>query len=78
MTEERLYQILLAGWTALALLAFAALFFVPAPYGRHRRGGWGPEVPDRLGWVLMELPAVLTIAACWLAGEAAAVPEAAP
>lgn len=42
---------------ALAVLTFVSLFFITAPYGRHGRGGWGPEVSQRLGWVLMELPA---------------------
>jgi protein-S-isoprenylcysteine O-methyltransferase Ste14 len=47
----------------LAALTFGALFFVTAPYGRHARKGWGPEVGQRLGWVLMEIPAVVV----WLA-----------
>jgi protein-S-isoprenylcysteine O-methyltransferase Ste14 len=48
-----------ATWTEIALagLTFASLFFITAPYGRHGRKGWGPEVGQRLGWVLMELPA---------------------
>jgi protein-S-isoprenylcysteine O-methyltransferase Ste14 len=47
----------------LAALTFGSLFFITAPYGRHARKGWGPEVGQRLGWVLMEIPAV----ALWLA-----------
>lgn len=62
MTERTLHE--WATWTeiALAALTFVALFFVTAPYGRHGRKGWGPEIDQRLGWVLMELPAV----ALWL------------
>ncbi len=41
----------------LAVLTFVSLFFITAPYGRHGRGGWGPEISQRLAWVLMELPA---------------------
>lgn len=54
-----------ATWAEIALgaLTFGSLFFVTAPYGRHGRGGWGPEVGQRLGWILMELPA----SALWLA-----------
>jgi len=44
----------------LLLLAIATLIgvtLINAPYGRHDRAGWGPRVPARLGWVLMEAPA---------------------
>jgi hypothetical protein len=42
-----------------AAVIFPVLFFIPAPYGRHRREGWGPSMPARLGWVVMEAPAVV-------------------
>ncbi|MBC7293157.1 MAG: DUF1295 domain-containing protein [Thermoleophilia bacterium] len=45
---------------ALAAVTFLALFFVPAPYGRFTRAGWGPRLGARWGWVLMELPALAT------------------
>ena len=47
------------GTLALAPLVFAVLFFIKAPYGRHIRRGWGPSLDNRLGWFLMESPAVL-------------------
>lgn len=47
------------GTLALAPVVFGLLLFVKAPYGRHIRGGWGPLLDNRLGWFLMELPAVL-------------------
>ena len=50
---------LLLAWLALGAAVFVALLFVAAPYGRHLRPGWGPTLPPRLGWLLMELPAVL-------------------
>lgn len=52
----------------LAALTFVSLFFVTAPYGRHARKGWGPEIGQRAGWVLMELPASLLWLAIYLAG----------
>jgi protein-S-isoprenylcysteine O-methyltransferase Ste14 len=63
---------------ALAALTFVVLRLVPAPYGRHARAGWGPTIPERIGWILMESPAVLFFAAVYLAGShrGAAVPLA--
>jgi len=39
-----------ATWAELALgtLTFLSLFVVTAPYGRHARKGWGPEIDQRL------------------------------
>ncbi len=56
-------------WSTLALapVVFIVLFFIRAPYGRHARQGWGPVLGNRLGWFLMELPAVLVFGAIWLA-----------
>ena len=65
MNEQNLFQILLHSWFALSLVVFLSLLFISAPYGRHGRSGWGPRVPGRLGWIIMELPAVLVIAACY-------------
>ncbi len=59
MTEMIWFQSLLYGWFGLSLLVFVVLFFLSAPYGRHARGGWGPNIPSTLGWTVMELPAVV-------------------
>jgi len=61
---------------AMAPAAVIVLLFVSAPYGRHARGGWGPTLPGRLGWILMESPAVLLFAAVFFSGAHAF--EAAP
>jgi len=42
-------------------LVFMLLFFITAPYGRHFRGGWGPSIAARAGWMVMEAPALLVI-----------------
>jgi 3-oxo-5-alpha-steroid 4-dehydrogenase 1 len=50
---------LVLGELLLALVIFPVLFFVPAPYGRHLREGFGPTMPARAGWMVMEAPAVV-------------------
>jgi 3-oxo-5-alpha-steroid 4-dehydrogenase 1 len=54
---------------ALAAATFVALLFVVAPYGRHARAGWGPTIPERLGWICMESPAVLFFAGVFALGR---------
>lgn len=44
-----------------APIVFTLLFFYTAPYGRHFREGWGPSVTARIGWIVMEAPALLVI-----------------
>ena len=70
MTQET-FNNLIAAWVALALLlAPVQLVIVPA-YGRHRRANWGPEIGNRLGWVLMELVSPIAFLVPLAAGLAA-------
>lgn len=69
MTEPQLYTALLTAVAAGAAIAFVVLLFVSAPYGRHGRAGWGPTVPRRLGWVVMEAPPVIVVALCFALGD---------
>lgn len=69
MKEQAIFNGLLIGWFVLAIIVFIALFFVVAPYGRHTRKGWGYSVGNKLGWVLMEAPAPLAFAVCFLLGS---------
>jgi len=64
-----LYEVCLWGIFALAPITLVFLLFVAAPYGRHARGGFGPGVPARLAWVLMESPAVFGFAAFFFLGQ---------
>jgi len=42
-----------------AVLLWLILSYVEAPYGKRDREGWGPAVPIRLSWLLLELPSLL-------------------
>ena len=53
--------------TSLIVLATAAVVFplllvMTAPYGRYARAGFGPMMPARLGWVVMEAFALFVFA----------------
>ena len=62
------YRLLVLLEFVLAVLTFVGLRFVTAPYGRYRRAGWGPTVPARVGWLVMESPAVVVFVAVYALG----------
>lgn len=68
MDESTLHAWLTLAVFALGAVTLAALFFVSAPYGRHSRSGWGPMIPARVGWVVMEMPSALGFLALYFAG----------
>ncbi len=63
------HQLLVYGVLAAAPLTLLVLLFLSAPYGRHMRDGWGPTLPNRWGWILMESPAVLVFSWVWVQGD---------
>lgn len=66
--KKELFDAILIGWIAFGLIIFIVLQFVSAPYGRHTRKGWGPMIPNRLGWVIMELPSLILFSLFFLFG----------
>ncbi len=49
-------------WIGIGAVTFPILLKVSQPYGRHSNNSWGPMIDNRLGWFLMELPALLVFA----------------
>jgi 3-oxo-5-alpha-steroid 4-dehydrogenase 1 len=47
-------------WIALAVIVFFVLLFIPAPYGRFTKSSWGMMINNRLGWILMETPSLVS------------------
>jgi len=70
MSEYTFFQIILAISFVVAVGAFVALFFVSAPYGRHARRGWGPPLPNWLGWLLMEAASPIGMLILFFIGDA--------
>jgi 3-oxo-5-alpha-steroid 4-dehydrogenase 1 len=70
------YDFALYGLFAVAAITAVALLFIAAPYGRYARKGFGPTMPSRAGWVLMESVASLGMAALYLVGDRRADPAA--
>ena len=53
-----------------AALVFPVLFVISAPYGRHARAGFGPSMPAKLGWLIMESPSFFLFGSLWLLNPA--------
>lgn len=63
------YEMALVGYAVLCVATVIPLLFVTAPYGRHSRSGWGPSMPEKLGWIVMESPAVFFFAYLFWKGD---------
>lgn len=68
MTDS-LFYLLVYVWIVTGLVAFPFVLKIIAPYGRHTTRGWGPLLPNRLGWIIMESPALLVFAGFYLFGS---------
>ena len=45
-------------WIAIGIAVFPLTLFVTAPFGRHFKTQYGPAISNRLGWFIMESPAI--------------------
>lgn len=69
--DYQTFKYLLFAWMILAILVFPIAVRIAAPYGRHTRKGWGPEIDNRMAWMLMEMPALIIVVVLGLTGEVA-------
>ncbi len=68
MDKATLYFLTYA-WIALAVITFPVLLFITAPYGRHTSKSWGKMISNRKGWLIMELPSLITFTVLFLTGD---------
>lgn len=64
-----LFNFLQLFWIALAVGTFLLLLYISAPYGRHLRKGWGPNLSNRLGWIIMEAPSAVLMFVYYFTGS---------
>eukprot|EP00271_Cylindrocystis_brebissonii_P003318 TRINITY_DN14145_c0_g1_i4.p2 TRINITY_DN14145_c0_g1~~TRINITY_DN14145_c0_g1_i4.p2 ORF type:complete len:123 (+),score=9.95 TRINITY_DN14145_c0_g1_i4:35-370(+) len=57
-TNYAFYDGALLGMFILTAATLLGVSHVVAPYGRHFSNNWGPTLPSRLGWIVMESPPV--------------------
>lgn len=59
MISHETFNIICWIWIAVAVIIFPILLKVTQPYGRHSKNKWGPMINNRLGWFIMEFPALV-------------------
>lgn len=59
------FNLFLYVMSGIALVVFISLYFVRAGYGIFRTAQWGPSLPNKVGWVLMEAPVFLVMFILW-------------
>ncbi len=68
MPSQTEFNIAVLAWIALAIVLMPVQIRITAPYGRHVRPGWGPTVPARSGWIVMESVSLIVFAGLFLGG----------
>lgn len=63
------YQFLLYAMSVAGAVVFVALYFVRAGYGMFRTSSWGISLPNKLAWMLMEVPAFVIMLWGWLSSN---------
>ncbi len=69
MINTDLFYNLVYVWILIGIIIFPIMLFVKVPYGRHTNKSWGATINNKLGWIIMELPAPAVFMFFFLAGD---------
>lgn len=64
------FNTMLIVMAAVGLVVFISLYFVDAGYGKMISKKWGPSMPNKYGWMLMECPVFFVVLYLWLTADA--------
>ena len=64
------FYLLVYIWIGIAIVIFPVVMQITAPYGRHTTNKWGALINNRIGWIIMESPALLVFSGLFLFGSA--------
>ncbi len=68
INERQVVKVLEIIWFIMSAGVFISLFFVTAPYGRHKKQGWGISTGSRAAWIIMETPSPLLMLILFFSG----------
>jgi len=69
LSEIIIFNYIMLFFGIVGVGVFILLFFVSAPYGQHIRKGWGPNLNNKLGWFIMEIPTVVIYLIIYFLGD---------
>ena len=69
MINENFFDELVWIWILIGIIIFPIMLFVKVPYGRHSDRSWGATINNQLGWIIMEIPALLVFMYFFLEGN---------
>ncbi|MHA1584101.1 MAG: DUF1295 domain-containing protein [Promethearchaeota archaeon] len=67
--EGTIFDIIKYTFIGLGVIVFIFLFFKTAGYGRYNHKGWGLQIDNKLGWVIMEAVSPIVFLILYLTGN---------
>ncbi|EAY20768.1 3-oxo-5-alpha-steroid 4-dehydrogenase family protein [Trichomonas vaginalis G3] len=62
-------KIFMATMSIIGVFVFIALYFINAGYGKFASRSWGPAIPNKIAWILMECPVFFVLCILWYFSE---------